>query len=143
MVPESAKETCRNWFFKIASIRELVPRFYVETALLRSYNFLSTSEVSEALLRLTQMIQGMGNPLVAVYARCYLCRVGINVSPVGADNKYLLKNFTNFLDCYNHVSDMRSLKLKKVLLFTNFLHSYLADASNKKSQPKSWMFRLT
>lgn len=50
------------------------------------------------------MIQGIGNPLVAVYARCYLCRVGINVSSKKDDCNFLVNNFTGFLNSYQHVS---------------------------------------
>ena len=42
-VTETAKETCRNWMYKIASIRELVPRIYVEIAVFKSYSFLENA----------------------------------------------------------------------------------------------------
>lgn len=101
MVPESAKETCRNWFYKIASIRELVPRLYVEMAILKSYSFLTSSEFSQALMRLTRMIRGIGDPLVAVYAHCYLCRVGVAVTT--GDREYIKENFYDFLASYNQL----------------------------------------
>lgn len=100
MVPESAKETCQNWFFKIASIRELLPRLYVEIAILKSYSFLRESEFNLALLRLTKIIRGIGDPLVAAYARCYLCRVGMTVT---SDRDYIKRNLNDFLFVYHTV----------------------------------------
>lgn len=41
MVLEGVKEICRNWFFKIALIRELILRFYVEVVILKCYSFLN------------------------------------------------------------------------------------------------------
>lgn len=100
-VSETAKETCRNWFFKIASIRELIPRFYMETAILKSYSFLTQGEYSKALIRLTKMIRGIGDPLVAAYARCYLCRVGMSVAPEA--HEHLRENFWDFLMMNNQL----------------------------------------
>ncbi|CAL1536882.1 unnamed protein product [Lymnaea stagnalis] len=100
-VPEAAKETCRNWFFKIASIRELIPRLYVEAALLKSYNFLNTGEYSDALLRLSLMSRGIGDPLVAVYSRCYLCRVGILVAP--KFKEHIPRCFEDFITTFPQV----------------------------------------
>uniref|UniRef100_A0A670K056 VPS35 endosomal protein-sorting factor-like n=1 Tax=Podarcis muralis TaxID=64176 RepID=A0A670K056_PODMU len=100
-VVDTAKETCLNWFFKIASIRELIPRFYVEAAILKCNKFLSKTGISECLPRLTSMIRGIGDPLVAVYARAYLCRVGMEVAPHLKEN--LNKNFFDFLLTFKQI----------------------------------------
>lgn len=103
MVPEGVKETCMNWFYKIASIRDLLPRLYLEMSILKSYSFLSQTEFDQILRRLTHMIRGIGDPLVATYARCYLCRVGLTVS---TSIEYIKENLNDFLFVYHTVSSL-------------------------------------
>ena len=70
---EEGVETTKNWFYKVASIRELVPRFYVELAIIRCYRMLMpASELPTVLRRMVQMVRGFGDPLAATYARSYL-----------------------------------------------------------------------
>lgn len=101
-IPDAAKETCRNWIFKMASIRELLPRLYVEIALLKCYTFISKSDIKPAIERLTKMIRGISDPIVAVYLRLHLCRVTSKLLGEGCEDIYF-KNFTEFLDDYPQV----------------------------------------
>jgi len=78
-IPEDTIEVCRNWFNKIASIRELIPRFYIESAMLSCNVFMNEFNVKDTIVRLSQTIRGIGDPLKAAYARMYLAKcIGIN-----------------------------------------------------------------
>uniref|UniRef100_A0A3B3ZX31 VPS35 endosomal protein-sorting factor-like n=1 Tax=Periophthalmus magnuspinnatus TaxID=409849 RepID=A0A3B3ZX31_9GOBI len=101
-VNDTAKETCLNWFFKIASIRELLPRLYVEASILKCNHFLNKTGISTTLPRLTAMVRGIGDPLVAAYARAYLCRVGMEVAPQLKDT--LNTNFFDLLRTFRQLS---------------------------------------
>lgn len=86
----------------MASIRELLPRLYVEIALLKCYTFISKSDIKPAIERLTKMIRGISDPIVAVYLRLHLCRVTSKLLGEGCEDIYF-KNFTEFLDDYPQV----------------------------------------
>uniref|UniRef100_A0A8C6TGE5 VPS35 endosomal protein-sorting factor-like n=1 Tax=Neogobius melanostomus TaxID=47308 RepID=A0A8C6TGE5_9GOBI len=101
-VNDTAKETCLNWFFKIASIRELLPRLYVEASILKCNRFLNKIGIHTTLPRLTDMVRGIGDPLVAAYARAYLCRVGMEVAPELKDT--LNRNFFDLLGTFRQLS---------------------------------------
>uniref|UniRef100_A0AAQ6AM61 VPS35 endosomal protein-sorting factor-like n=1 Tax=Amphiprion ocellaris TaxID=80972 RepID=A0AAQ6AM61_AMPOC len=60
------------------------------------------SGIQETLPRLTAMIRGIGDPLVAAYARAYLCRVGMEVAPHLKDS--LNRNFFDLLSTFKQIS---------------------------------------
>lgn len=135
MVSESAKETCLNWFYKIASIRELLPRLYVEMSIIKCYNFIDSSAHKEALMRIAKMIRGIGDPLVAIYARCYLFRVG---GAVTNDMEYMKESFIDFLDTYHTVRATPFFNTKiKTFQFTFLDLPYWNQIGNFKTKTRA------
>ena len=74
---------------------------------MKCYSFLTNKEYTQALIRLTKMVRGIGDPLVAAYARAYLCRVGMSIAP--ESRMHLLPNFTDYLSTYSQVSHLTHL----------------------------------
>ncbi|KAJ9448612.1 UPF0505 protein [Diplonema papillatum] len=80
-VSAETKDVCRNWFYKIASIRELIPRILVEMALWKCNRFIEGDEhyFSKSYKRFAMQIRGIGDPLLAIHARWYLCHKGYDL----------------------------------------------------------------
>ncbi|XP_052836673.1 VPS35 endosomal protein sorting factor-like isoform X3 [Drosophila gunungcola] len=99
---EAARDTCQNWFYKIASIRELLPRLYLELSIFKCYEFLSSSreEYERILQRLTHQLRGIADPLVSSYARCYLVRMGVTLTP---SKTYIRENFSDLFVIYPQI----------------------------------------
>ncbi|KDO26983.1 hypothetical protein SPRG_07696 [Saprolegnia parasitica CBS 223.65] len=92
-----AKETCRNWFYKTACIRELLPRIYTEIALLRCYRFLCDGEYPQIVSRLSNMIRGIGDPTIGLYCRAYLALASSRVLPPSTPNPALLSSMQDYM----------------------------------------------
>ena len=80
-IPEKVRETCMNWFLKSACIREVLPRIYLELALVSCHRFIQKRVQQSDLLRLARMIRGIAEPLCGAYTCAYLARVGHTIDP--------------------------------------------------------------
>ncbi|KAJ7530606.1 hypothetical protein O6H91_14G009800 [Diphasiastrum complanatum] len=99
-VRQEAKDTCNNWFHKIGSIRELLPRIYLEIAILRCVHFLEKSPLP-TFQRLMMMARGLGDPLASAYVRLYLARRGLAMIPLESD--YLVSGLKDYLVLFRRV----------------------------------------
>ena len=95
--PDVVMEKAQNWQLKIACIREVLPRVYLELALVNCKRFMNKRlEVSD-LDRLGFMVRGVAEPMSATYVSAYLARVGNEIDPNAKD--YLI----NIIQCmYKH-----------------------------------------
>lgn len=118
-----AKETCRNWFFKIACIRELLPRLYIEMCLLESYRFLAPkSDYQLIVSRLAHIIRGIGDPMVAVYARMYLAHMSCKVIP--EEPKAIASTFEDYIITCREFGQDKILSLASAAGLNKYQYRY-------------------
>jgi hypothetical protein len=60
-ISEIAQEIGRNWLIKIGSIRELLPRLYVEATLLKVFYFIDPTKIKPIFSRLIRSVRAIGD----------------------------------------------------------------------------------
>ncbi|CAA7048419.1 unnamed protein product [Microthlaspi erraticum] len=111
-----ARETCYNWFCKVGSVRELLPRIYLELAILPCWRFL-VNQPLEVVDRLVMMVRGVADTLASLYCRLYMVH---RMQKLGFCNSgYLVKCIKDIEDVlapvivdkdgYSYISDDKKL----------------------------------
>ncbi|ETO21304.1 hypothetical protein RFI_15900 [Reticulomyxa filosa] len=110
-----AKDTCLNWFYKIACIRELLPRLFIELSLFKCWRFVRpASDYPKILKRLARIIRGIGDPLVAAYARAYWVHRGFEICG-DSMRPSLLETFDDFLFVFNEIEKYKFQNIPAVV----------------------------
>ncbi|OUS46204.1 hypothetical protein BE221DRAFT_192190 [Ostreococcus tauri] len=100
-----AKNTCRNWFYKISTIRDLVPRMYMELALFKCYRFLQDEPPVMQARRLLQQARGIADPLAAAYIRMYIAKCVLACDCETPESERTMEILKEFMPSYTKVLD--------------------------------------
>lgn len=100
-----ARATCKNWFYKVATIREMIPRMYMELALFKCYRFLQDEPPHAQLERLMKMSRGIGDPMAAAYMRMYIVKTALACGCETRNNSRTLEILRQFMPSYAGVLD--------------------------------------
>jgi len=103
-----AKNTCKNWFYKVATIRDMIPRMYMELALFKCYRFLHDGPPVAQVQRLLRMTRGIGDPLAAAYMRMYIAKCALECGCETSDNGQTLEILKEFMPSYVSVLDEKA-----------------------------------
>uniref|UniRef100_A0A0N5ADG4 UPF0505 protein CG8202 n=1 Tax=Syphacia muris TaxID=451379 RepID=A0A0N5ADG4_9BILA len=96
-IPDRVQTVAKNWFYKLATIKELLPRFYVETALIGCMRFFDDEAITANVIRLCEMPNYMRHWLSSAYARAYVCRVVMRLKPICHESLFKCLNDWIFL----------------------------------------------
>ena len=78
-ISETAQEIGRNWLIKIGSIRELLPRLYIEATLLKVYYFIDPTKLRVIFNRLIRSVRAIGDYINAMQFALYLFRLAAEI----------------------------------------------------------------
>lgn len=97
-ISETAQEIGRNWLIKIGSIRELLPRLYIEATLLKVYYFIDPQRIKPIFMRLIKSVRAIGDYINAMQFALYLFRLAAEIFSGEKDFIiYMLKDFFVFM----------------------------------------------
>jgi len=94
LIPDKVQEICMNWFLKSACIREVLPRIYLELALVSCHKYMQRRVQQSDLMRLAKMVRGIAEPMCAIYTAAYLARVGYSIDPENKEYLLVLVDFS-------------------------------------------------
>lgn len=98
-IPESTVEIARNWVYKISAIKNVIPRIVINAGLLKLYFIAFKPKCKIHMMKLAQMMRGIGDLQTYAYVATYLIRSISELYP--QEKAHILEIINHFIRLYS------------------------------------------